>query len=208
MFFPLAKLIFRVILINPDERNATERSSQEHRESHLASTQDQSQNQKDLSVAEKARLADSFDGNSSEKIGPDESVSDGADVSKSRPMSPGTLALMCDEQDAMFTTAASPSDLTGQSNMSCQLPHGQGLTEAYAEQERIVLTKFRDCLNKLVTLGEIKGKLIFLFSLLALRKILFSKIQAYLMNPNCLRPIKQCRHGNLSLDPRCPAEYS
>lgn len=139
-----------------DERNATERSSQEHRETHLASTRDQSQNQKDLSVAEKARLADSLDGNSSEKIGPDESVSDGADVSKSRPMSPGTLALMCDEQDTMFTTAASPSDLTSQSNMSCQLPHGQGLTEAYAEQERIVLTKFRDCLNKLVTLGEIK----------------------------------------------------
>ncbi|KAL3535736.1 hypothetical protein ACH5RR_004197 [Cinchona calisaya] len=139
-----------------DEKFATERLAQEHKESHLASTRDQSENQTDSGVAEKATIADSSNANQAEKISPNESVSDGADVSKSRPMSPGTLALMCDEQDTMFTTAASPSGLTGQSNMSCQLPHGQGLTEAYAEQERIILTNFRDCLNKLITLGEIK----------------------------------------------------
>ncbi|KAL3532467.1 hypothetical protein ACH5RR_005988 [Cinchona calisaya] len=139
-----------------DERNATERPTQECRETHLTSNRDQSQSQKDSSVAEKASVEDCLNGNQTEKIGPDESVSDGADVSKSRPMSPGTLALMCDEQDTVFIAPASPTGLTGQSNTSCHLSRGQGLTEAYAEQERIVLAKFRDCLNKLITLGEIK----------------------------------------------------
>lgn len=73
-------------------------------------------------------------------------------------MSPSTLALMCDEQDTMFTTAASPNRLEVHYNVSSQLPLEPGTTEAYEEQERIVLTKFRDCLNRLITLGEIKGK--------------------------------------------------
>lgn len=73
-------------------------------------------------------------------------------------MSPSTLALMCDEQDAMFTAAASPNRLEVQNNVSSQLPIENRATEAYEEQERIILTKFRDCLNRLITLGEIKGK--------------------------------------------------
>lgn len=72
-------------------------------------------------------------------------------------MSPSTLALMCDEGDTMFTSVASSSGLV-ESNEPSQLPIEQGMAEAYAEQERIVLTKFRECLNRLITLGEIKGK--------------------------------------------------
>ncbi|KAL2533170.1 Protein tesmin/TSO1-like CXC 5 [Abeliophyllum distichum] len=71
-------------------------------------------------------------------------------------MSPSTLALMCDEQDTIFTPAASPNGLSGHNSVSTQLLNRQDLTETYAEQERIVLTKFRDCLNRLITLGEIK----------------------------------------------------
>lgn len=96
-----------------------------------------------------------------DKIYNEDSSSDSADVPKGRPMSPGTLALMCDEQDAMFMASASPDRLTGHGNTSSQLRYGQGMTEVYAEQERIVLTKLRDYLNRLIACGEEKGKLIY-----------------------------------------------
>ncbi|KAK3041698.1 hypothetical protein RJ639_001508 [Escallonia herrerae] len=137
-----------------DERNATEEQIRDRRENTVSSsTQDRLQTPKESDV-EKSGAS-----NQTEKISPDESSSDGSDVLKGRPMSPGTLALMCDEQDTMFTTAAFPNGLMGHGcSTSSQLPNGQGMSEAYAEQERIVLTKFRDCLNRLITLGEIKGK--------------------------------------------------
>ncbi|KAA8523128.1 hypothetical protein F0562_009551 [Nyssa sinensis] len=137
-----------------DKRNAMEKQADDRIETSLASS-DWLQRQKESDV-DKAAVDDCSSGNQAEKIGPDESSSDGTDVSKGRPMSPGTLALMCDEQDTMFMTAASPELMGHGCNTSSQLPYGQGMAEAYAEQERIVLTKFRDCLNKLITLGEIK----------------------------------------------------
>ncbi|KAI3694780.1 hypothetical protein L1987_77760 [Smallanthus sonchifolius] len=94
-------------------------------------------------------------GAQADKTSPNESTSDG---SKGRPMSPGTLALMCDEQDTVFTTSTSnglglgPNDTDAPS----QLPNGQAVTETYAAQEKIVLTAFRDCLNRLITFGELK----------------------------------------------------
>ncbi|KAK4370244.1 hypothetical protein RND71_009719 [Anisodus tanguticus] len=93
-----------------------------------------------------------------ENIKADESRFDGFDVTKERPMSPGTLALMCDEQDTIFTAPAAPlNDLTRLGyNTSFQLPHEQSMTEIYPELERIMLTQTRDCLKKLITLGEIK----------------------------------------------------
>ncbi|KAA8534957.1 hypothetical protein F0562_029960 [Nyssa sinensis] len=139
-----------------DRRNATEKQAEDSMETSLASsTQDRLQSQKESDI-EKASLDDYSSGNQAEKVGTDESSSDGADVSKGRPMSPGTLALMCDEQDTMLMAAASPKLMGHGCNTSSQLPCGQVMAEAYAEQERIVLTKFRDCLNKLITLGEIK----------------------------------------------------
>ncbi|GMP59826.1 hypothetical protein CsSME_00022947 [Camellia sinensis var. sinensis] len=140
-----------------DQRNAMESQAQDRMESSVASSaQDRLQSQKG-SEAENTVADDCSSGNHAEKISSDESNSDGVDISKGRPMSPGTLALMCDEQDAMFMAAASPKGLMNHGfNASSQLPNGQGMTEVYAEQERIVLTKFRDCLNRLITLGEIK----------------------------------------------------
>ncbi|PIN08303.1 Metallothionein-like protein [Handroanthus impetiginosus] len=139
-----------------EERNAVEKQMEDCRETSLASTsQGQSDSQKH-SAAEKALTNHPSLENHTEKAKPEESNSDGADVSKGRPMSPSTLALMCDEQDTLFTTAASPNRIEVQNNVSSQSPLERGMTEAYAEQERIVLTKFRDCLNRLITLGEIK----------------------------------------------------
>ncbi|MFS7945035.1 putative Lin-54 family protein [Helianthus anomalus] len=99
-------------------------------------------------------------GAQADKTSPDESTSDG---SKGRPMSPGTLALMCDEQDTGFTASTSNGLGLGPDGTEApsQLPNGQVVTETYAAQEKIVLTAFRDCLNKLITLGELKGKFFF-----------------------------------------------
>ncbi|XP_057494148.1 protein tesmin/TSO1-like CXC 5 [Actinidia eriantha] len=138
-----------------DQRNAIEMQAEDRVESSAApSAQDRVQIPKE-SETEKAVVEDCSSGNNAEKISPCEFNSDGADVSI--PMSPGTLALMCDEQDAMFMAGSSPKGLMGNGcNTSSQLPHGQGVSEVYAEQERVVLTKLRDCLNRLITLGEIK----------------------------------------------------
>ena len=71
---------------------------------------------------------------------------------KKRAMSPGTLALMCDEQDTLFTAPPSPSGLPYSAG---QRPYG---TTLHAEQERIILSEFRDCLRKIVAVGKRRGK--------------------------------------------------
>ncbi|XP_050124041.1 protein tesmin/TSO1-like CXC 5 isoform X2 [Malus sylvestris] len=85
------------------------------------------------------------------------SGSNGGDVQDSRPMSPGTLALMCDEQDKMFMEAGLPNGAgTDNPSMPQKSTQDIGFTEVYVEQERLVLTGFRDCLNHLITRGSIK----------------------------------------------------
>ncbi|POO00908.1 Lin-54-like protein [Trema orientale] len=139
-----------------DQRSPTEKRAEDQSETSLASTtQDRLQSQKE-SELEKAVADDCSSANQADKTGADDSSSDGADLPKGRPMSPDTLALMCDEQDTMFMAAASPGGTGHGCNISSQLPYGQGMTEVYAEQERIVLSKFRDCLKMLIALGEIK----------------------------------------------------
>lgn len=138
-----------------EERNSAEKQAENSRKTSLAST---IQSQKH-SEAEKAQAHDHSSENQAEKVAAEESCPDGVDASKRRPMSPSTLALMCDEQDSMFSAAPSPSRLEVQNNVSSsQLQLEQRTSETYEEQERIILTKFRDCLNRLITLGEIKGK--------------------------------------------------
>jgi len=142
-----------------------EKHAEDQTETSLASSsQDQLPPSQKEGHVEKTVADDCSSANQTDKISPDDSSSDGADVPKGRPMSPGTLALMCDEQDTMFMTAASPiGPMAHACNTSSQFPYGQGMTEVYAEQERIVLTKFRDFLNRVITMGEINGKLILSF---------------------------------------------
>ncbi|CAL9122084.1 unnamed protein product [Musa textilis] len=64
-------------------------------------------------------------------------------------MSPGTLALLCDEQDTIFM----PSQATNTVSRSF---NNQSISEVYVEQERCVLMEFRDYLLKLVTYGQMK----------------------------------------------------
>lgn len=76
----------------------------------------------------------------------------GADVVKQRAMSPGTLALMCDEQDSLFTAPPSPSGWSN--NGGLPMHKSPYLTHMYAEQEKAVLSEFRDCLRRIVSVGN------------------------------------------------------
>jgi hypothetical protein len=88
-------------------------------------------------------------------------VADAVDIDiRNRPPSPETLELMCDEQDGMFFSNGSANGVAIDNtylNMIQKSSNSDGCTDAYAEQERIILTKFRDVLGGLVTLGSIKG---------------------------------------------------
>lgn len=117
-----------------------------------SSAQDQPQGNNDAADMEMVAT----DGNQADKSGAEESNSDGADASKGNPLSPATLALMCDEQDTIFMVAA-PSP-NGAVDPGGRRTNSQGQSEIYAEQERLVLTKFRDCLSRLISYAEIKGK--------------------------------------------------
>uniref|UniRef100_A0A7N0SW14 CRC domain-containing protein n=1 Tax=Kalanchoe fedtschenkoi TaxID=63787 RepID=A0A7N0SW14_KALFE len=89
---------------------------------------------------------------------PDCSCPDNVDM-PDRPLSPGTLALMCDEQDTLFMSNSTPNRLTSQGgNSGSQFHNVDEMTEVHAEQEKVVLTKFRDTLNRLIYFGEIKER--------------------------------------------------
>ncbi|XP_057467469.1 protein tesmin/TSO1-like CXC 5 isoform X2 [Actinidia eriantha] len=87
----------------------------------------------------------------------DDSGSDESDAQTRRPLSPATLALMFAEHDAMLVETGSPDAAANfNGNMTCKSSQGQIVTKLYAEQERIVLTKFWDFLNRIVTCRSIK----------------------------------------------------
>ncbi|CAJ1936985.1 unnamed protein product [Sphenostylis stenocarpa] len=139
-----------------EQKNLMDKYAEDQTETSLAfSTQDQLLSQKESNVEKAMADDDCLSANHTDKISPDNSCSDGADVPKGRPMSPGTLALMCDEQDTFMTAASPVGSRPHACNTSIQPHDGQGVTEVYAEQERIVLTKFRDFLNRVITMGEI-----------------------------------------------------
>ncbi|CAH8274987.1 unnamed protein product [Arabidopsis lyrata] len=134
-----------------DKRNEIENRVEDQTETSLASSaQDQPQGDNDAADMEMVAT----DGNQADKSGAEESNSDGADASKGNPLSPATLALMCDEQDTIFMVAA-PSP-NGAVDPGGRRTNSQGQSEIYAEQERLVLTKFRDCLSRLISYAEIK----------------------------------------------------
>ncbi|KAF2551329.1 hypothetical protein F2Q68_00037559 [Brassica cretica] len=88
-----------------------------------------------------------------------------ADKSRGKPLSPSTLALMCDdEQDTIFMVAA--SEPNGSVDPSGCRTNSQGQSQDYAELERVVLTKLRDCLSRLISYAELKGTVVVLFLVL------------------------------------------
>ncbi|XP_062101732.1 protein tesmin/TSO1-like CXC 5 [Humulus lupulus] len=83
--------------------------------------------------------------------------SDNCDMQNDEPMSPGTLALMCDEKDTMFMAAGLPNGETTQCvNMIRKSSSDNQCTELYAEQESRILTGFCSFLSRLITRGSMK----------------------------------------------------
>lgn len=72
-----------------------------------------------------------------------------------RPMSPGTLALMCDEKDPLLTAPSSPVGGLAAEEVSTSGSSHTALL--YAEQERAILLEYRDCLRKLISVGKRRG---------------------------------------------------
>ncbi|XP_057872424.2 protein tesmin/TSO1-like CXC 5 [Cryptomeria japonica] len=101
---------------------------------------------------------DRFECNQGDKVDPGISSCDGVENAKfdsenchkQRAMSPGTLALMCDEQDAFFTAPSSP--LNG-----CRRTYSHHPTQCFAEQERVILSEFRDCLKTIIDVGQARA---------------------------------------------------
>lgn len=81
----------------------------------------------------------------------------GADRSQ-RPMSPGTLALMCDEKDPLFT--APPSPIGGLAAEEVNVSGSSHAALLYAEQERAILLEYRDCLRRIISVGSRRGTFI------------------------------------------------
>ncbi|OAY80672.1 Protein tesmin/TSO1-like CXC 5 [Ananas comosus] len=129
-------------------------------EASLSSTNHEKEgNQSDLEI-QKASANDRLGGTNIDKTNAEQSGSDHADTQKiSRPMSPGTLALMCDEEDTMFITPQNAA-------LTPSFPANQNMSEVYAEQERGVLMKFRDYIRKIVTCGRMKEER---YSLMAMK---------------------------------------
>ncbi|KAI0513374.1 hypothetical protein KFK09_009391 [Dendrobium nobile] len=125
---------------------------EEQTESSLASSShDKDETQKDIDL-QKMSADDRLSGTHADKMSTEESGSDLVDVQKvGRPISPGTLALMCDEQDMLFMSSSQDRDPP-----SSRLPYNQSLTEVYAEQEKCVLMAYRESLLKLINCGAAK----------------------------------------------------
>jgi hypothetical protein len=136
--------------IYADERNA--KQLEDKKEVSLSSSNHNQQKLSNKVSSEKADVVVDDDRSSGTHVEKNEAAANvppQPETTLKRPLSPGTLALMCDEQDTMFDA---PADVASTGV-------GTGVTETYTEQERIVLTKFRDCLNKLITLGDFKEKM-------------------------------------------------
>lgn len=85
-------------------------------------------------------------------------VADAVDIANyNRPLSPETLALMCDEQANMFFGNTSADGAAYQNMIQKSLNSDGSSDAAYGEQERLIMTKLLDVLRELVTLGSIKG---------------------------------------------------
>lgn len=138
------KALCSVLVTVAGEATKTSTEKRLKDETETSSAQDQGQDGNKGTEVEKAAS-----GNQADRSGPEDSNSDG---SKGRSLSPETLALMCDEEDTMLMVTASPNCSV---EPTSQLQNGQD--QAYAEQEKVVLTRFRDCLNRIISYGELKG---------------------------------------------------
>ncbi|KAK6927380.1 CRC domain [Dillenia turbinata] len=112
--------------------------------------------EKEQKSLQEAPCEDHLSGNISDVIQACSPRLDRADIQIRESVSPGTLALMCDEEDTVNMKARLPKDDADcRKDMQCKSA-GQGYDESHAKLEGLVLTGFLDFLNRLVTSGSIK----------------------------------------------------
>lgn len=76
-----------------------------------------------------------------------------------KPLSPATRALMCDEEQMIISEKDTSS---ARVKTSQEKEDADTSSEVYLEQERQILSSFRDYLIQLSNRGSINGKLLFL----------------------------------------------
>ncbi|KAM7459380.1 hypothetical protein LguiA_036374 [Lonicera macranthoides] len=116
-------------------------------------------------------------GNHVDRVETNTCESDEVDLQNEKAFSPRTLTLMCDECDLIFTEERAVDS----SHVK------EGFIEAYAEQEKLVLTGLCECLNKIVTCGSIKQST--WSSSLARAEITSERDQNKLIKDDLLKPI-------------------
>lgn len=152
-------LLNSVILCSP-ESIQIERSN---KISTSSSTQDREHSPKEYSIQND--VPDGYlDRKQADTDGSSDSRSDGGDVKNNRPISPGTLALMCDEKDMMLGESFLSNGVINSRQNTLKSSNGLGCTEDHAEQEKRILAGFCDCLSRLITRGSIRGKFLSLFN--------------------------------------------
>lgn len=152
-------LLNSVILCSPESIQNQRRD----KTSTSSCTQDREHSPKEYSV-QNTEPDGYSDRKQADTDGSSDSRSEGGDVKNNQPISPGTLALMCDEKDLLLGEAVLPNGVINSSQKTLKSSNGLGCTEDHAEQEKRILTGFRDCLSQLITRGSIRGKFISLFS--------------------------------------------
>lgn len=113
------------------------------------------------SQTEKGALQNESTDEQAVRVCTDNSGLDESDALNGRPTSPGTMALMCYEQETVLMEEGSTGPTANSQNITperAETSSGQKATSSFVEQERVVLTNFRDFLNRLITCGSIKGK--------------------------------------------------
>uniref|UniRef100_A0A2C9W758 CRC domain-containing protein n=1 Tax=Manihot esculenta TaxID=3983 RepID=A0A2C9W758_MANES len=79
------------------------------------------------------------------------------DLENGRPASP-EIDLMCHEQEIVFMEAASPIRMGVLSQNKTQISsNGHECSDVYAEQERLILTRFQNFLSSLIACGSMKA---------------------------------------------------
>lgn len=113
--------------------------------------------QKDSAV-QKGVNDDNLHRNLAEREGTTDLASSGEALQNDRPVSPETLALMCEEKDAILMADKLENGVDDHTcPTSGRFNSGRDRTGIYVEQEKVVLTTFLHFLDNLITHGS-KGK--------------------------------------------------
>ncbi|KAF8035819.1 hypothetical protein BT93_C1750 [Corymbia citriodora subsp. variegata] len=107
------------------------------------------------SAVQKGMNDDKLSRSLAEREGTIDCASSGEALQNDRPVSPGTLALMCEEKDAMLMVDRLENAVDGHTcPTSTKFNSGGDRTGVYAEQEKVVLTTFLHFLDNLITHGS------------------------------------------------------